>query len=176
MKFARWCTLVLTVALLFTGCTVPGQDKDSSDSGAKPDKVVFSKTATARYISNGITEQLGIVMFVECPRSLPKKKGKTFTCWARSTDSGPLPVKAEVADSSSNSTWRFDAISTTDIARSIATEIKKQKDVDVTVDCPDAVPLKKGSTFTCEALDSNSASYPVHVEMTDEKGNVSWKV
>ncbi len=41
--------------------------------------------------------------------------------------------------------------------------------------CPDR-PIKKGDTFDCDGTDSDGQHLTFHVEQTDDKGNVDWKL
>jgi hypothetical protein len=44
-----------------------------------------------------------------------------------------------------------------------------------TLTCPDR-PIKKGDTFDCNGTDSDGQALTFHVEQTDEKGAVDWKL
>lgn len=130
----------------------------------------------ARHISNGIAQQLGVVLFVECPPDLPDEPGERFECTARSTDTQVLPIEATVQDEDENVEWKLDAISTTGIARTIAGEIKTRRNLEVSIDCPDVVAPAEGDEFECEARTAKGETYPVRATFTDDEGNVTWEV
>ncbi len=61
------------------------------------------------------------------------------------------------------------------IEKSIQAEVKA-KGVDLTsVTCPSR-PIKKGDTFDCDGVDTDGQKLVFHVDQTDDKGSISWKL
>ena len=58
----------------------------------------------------------------------------------------------------------------------IKSGVKKQNGIDVTVDCPDSVDWKTGSTFTCDVTRADGTKSTAIVKMTSDDGHVSWTV
>jgi hypothetical protein len=58
----------------------------------------------------------------------------------------------------------------------IESGVKEQNGVDVTVDCPDSVDWKTGSTFTCDVTQSDGTKNTAIVKMTSDDGHVTWTV
>ncbi len=58
----------------------------------------------------------------------------------------------------------------------IAEGILEQTDTEVTVQCPDDVPIEQDNTFDCTARDSDGTESTVEVTQTDDEGNIQWKL
>jgi Domain of unknown function (DUF4333)/Protein of unknown function (DUF2510) len=67
-------------------------------------------------------------------------------------------------------------LDTAAIERQIAHDLTAQTRSNVTVSCPDSIPLATGSTFTCTATSSDGSSTSVLVVQNDDQGNVSWSI
>lgn len=158
------CVLIVTVAA--TGC---GSNDD------KPTTKLNSKKVE-QFLSEDATAQLKAAVTVNCPSSIAAKDGKKFTCSAQSQDGKPIPLKATQTDAKGNVTWQMDARSTTAIAEDIVVEVKRQKKLVVTVDCPDVIKLEQGATFDCLAIPDSGDTVVVKVTQTDSKGSVRWAI
>ena len=67
-------------------------------------------------------------------------------------------------------------IDATKVEHSIQTELQG-KGVDLrSLKCPKNEPIKQGATFDCEAVDAQGQTLVIHVDQSDQRGTISWKL
>lgn len=67
-------------------------------------------------------------------------------------------------------------LDTAKLQNEISTEIQQQTGVTVdSVSCPEGIDAKQGTTFDCTAT-AGGDSVTVNVDVTDDDGNVHWKL
>jgi hypothetical protein len=140
----------------------------------EPDTLDAGKAEGA--ISEGIKQQLDVDLRVECPGNVELEKGRKFTCEGTARNSEDIPIDARQKDAAGHISWTARVMGTSRIEESISQEIRKTRNIVVTLDCPDAVQLKVDHEFECRVETPDGQRDRVIVSITDEDGSVSWEV
>jgi len=116
------------------------------------------------------------VKSVSCPKSVPFKKGATFTCTATGADGTTAPVQLTQTDGKGNvhisaPTLLHTGTAAKLIAKGLSTKLK----FPVTVKCPDLVNAHRGTTLTCTATHGKQTR-KVLVTATDDKGSIDYRL
>ena len=142
-------------------------------------------TAVEDQIAQGIQEQLGVAVTVDCPDGVDQEQGNDFTCTAVDDRGNEATVKVTQVDDEGNLEWDLDAagllgeealLDDVALESQIAAWFEDQAGVPVVVDCPGGVDLERGNDFTCTATDQAGESVEVAVTQDDDLGNVSWEI
>lgn len=161
----RFALVLLAAALVISGC-----------GGSKEEEPRLDANKAAGAISEGVKEQLDVDLRVTCPDDVLLAKEREFTCEGEGGDSETIKIKATQVDDEGNITWNAAVMGTSQIEESVAADIRKERDVIVTLDCPDAVKLAVDHAFECGAEDPDGNKDRIEVKITDEDGSVSWQV
>ena len=110
---------------------------------------------------------------VTCP-DRPIKKGDTFDCDGVDSDGQHLTFHVEQKDDKGNVDWKLDGMMIN--KQKIGDSIEKAVGAAADVRCPEkTVVMKVGESFTCD-LHVGAQMKKVELTLTDDKGNVSWKI
>lgn len=136
-------------------------------------------------IAEGIQEQLGIAVTVDCPDGVDQEQGNDFTCTAVDDEGDEATVSVTQIDDEGNLEWDVEAagllgedalLDDVALESQIAAWFEQQAEILVVVDCPDSIGQQQGNDFTCTATDQAGDSVDVAVTQEDDLGNVSWEV
>jgi hypothetical protein len=134
-------------------------------------------------ISTGLKEQIGVeVKSVTCPEDRPIKAQDQFTCDVEVDDANfdglEFVVNVTQEDDEGNISWEAEGLLSLDaIEKQVTDGIAQQLEVEVTTECGPAYKVaKKGERFECKASDSSGVSKTILIEVTDNEGNVNWKL
>lgn len=162
IRFVHGVALATTV-MLVSGCG--GGDEPTLDAG---------KAEGA--ISRGIKEQLDVDLRIECPRGIPLREGRSFTCTGSAEGSEDVEIEARQTDDDGNIAWKADLMATSQIEEQVAASIRESRELIVTLDCPEAVVLEIGHDFDCDVSTPEGEEDIIRVTIEDEDGNVTWVV
>ncbi|MEI6667069.1 MAG: DUF4333 domain-containing protein [Acidobacteriota bacterium] len=133
-------------------------------------------------ISAGLNEKLGVtISSLTCPESREAKAGDSFECTAAVQSGGTLTVTVTQTDANAHIDWKVknteNLMDLLALETQIVTGLKQQASVDATVSCGGKYRVSiTGKTFECTAKTADGKTAPVIITMTDDKGNVNWKV
>lgn len=144
-----------------------------SGCGGDEPKTLNSREIEA-FLSEDASAKLGVDISVDCPNHIVAKKGARFECNATTPDSEPVPLLAVQENTKGDVTWKMNARATRVIEQNIERGVQKQKQLHVTVNCPDLIELRKGESFECTALHQNGKRTVVRVVQADDRGSVNW--
>ncbi len=137
---------------------------------------VIDSGKVEKTIGRSVIDQTGArVKSVSCPKDQAAKKGDTFTCTVVATDGTKGEATVTQKDDEGNLGTAAPFLHIRDDERLIATQIKQQTKVTVTVTCPEIVVLKVGGKFRCTASDGK-LTRQVETTMTDDQGNLRFKL
>src|SRR3954454_8824279 len=161
----------LAVGALSAGC---GSSSDNTATSATP------KTVDDAQVEQGITEDLSTsttkVTSAKCPSDVPVQKGDTFTCTV-TFDNGATG-KATVTQLGANK-YAYELTpgsvqvpgSTADAA--VEKSLAAQGITDATVNCPDNIIVKVGTTVTCDVTGAQGvAGGTVTFTFSDAEGDI----
>jgi len=116
------------------------------------------------------------VKSVSCPKSIPYKKGATFTCTATGADGTTAPVLLTQTDAKGDVHISAPTLlHTGTAAKLIAKGLSSRLKFSVTVKCPDLVNAHRGTTLTCTATHAGKTR-KVLVTATDDKGSIDYRL
>jgi hypothetical protein len=116
---------------------------------------------------------------VDCPEKVAIAKDSSFDCTAHYPNN--INIKLTMKQTSDKGDVVVTAVSgvvmSKAIERQVIEGVKKQKNVDATVDCGDRMrPATPGSTFNCKLSDKEGGTAVVVVKVKDETGSIEWSV
>jgi hypothetical protein len=116
------------------------------------------------------------VKSVSCPKSVPFKKGDSFTCTATGADGTTAPVMVTQTDGKGNVHISAPTLLHTGTAsKLIAKGLSNKLKLAVTVKCPDLVSAHRGTTLTCTATHGKQTR-KVIVTATDDQGSIDYRL
>jgi hypothetical protein len=115
------------------------------------------------------------VAAVDCPDSVPARKGGEFRCTARFPDGETDPVQVVQTDDEGHVRARLVNIVTGKLERLITAQFAAQG-LTVTTRCPDRHPIRRGDVFTCSVRDRAGRSGTVRVTQLDDAGRVRFEL
>lgn len=143
-----------------------------------PGKLDMAKVQSS--IQSGAQSQLGLnVQTVTCPTEVEAKTGGNFTCAVKSSDlTEDLTIEVTQKDDKGNVEWKskYDVHPSENVEEEIATSLLTNNSVAADITCPTKVLKKKGYKFECKAEDANGGTGTVKVEVTNDDGDVEWKL
>jgi hypothetical protein len=116
---------------------------------------------------------------VDCPAKVAIAKDSSFDCTAHYPNN--INIKITMKQTSDKGDVVVTAVSGVVMSKSIEPQVvegvKKQKNVDVKIDCGDRMhPATPGSTFNCKLSDNQGGTAVVVVKVKDETGAIDWTV
>ncbi|MEA2372192.1 MAG: hypothetical protein QOH12_2586 [Solirubrobacteraceae bacterium] len=113
---------------------------------------------------------------VSCPKSIPFKKGASFTCTATGADGTTAPVLVTQTDGKGNVHISAPTLlHTGTAAKLIAKGLSSRLKFPVTVKCPDLVNVHRGTGLTCTATHAGQTR-KVKVTVTDDTGSIDYRL
>ena len=139
---------------------------------------MIDKDKAEQLVADTIKEDLNQQVEVSCPDDVEVKKGDTFDCEVTGDVSGTAKVTQTSDDGDVIAEFKPPAGQGKDLTinidlveREIQEQVQKQGGVEnVTVRCPEEVPIEKGNTFDCQV--SGGATGTSTVKQVDDTGNV----
>lgn len=129
-----------------------------------------------RGIARSILAQRDLQSIVSCPKSVPIRTGRAFTCMA-GLQVGWYPLYVTETDDDGHVRWSDpQALVTLDsdrVRRAIAGSITAQRGLHALVSCPVEVLQQAGVVFTCRAM-VGDRTYPFTVTEVDGRGHVRY--
>lgn len=146
-------------------------------SGCTPSDLDTDKLETI--ITAEFSKQTDIaVESVDCPKTIKLKSENSFDCQINAFDGKKLGVIVSQDDGEGNISWDIEEglIHLTTIEKSIQAGFRKRS-VEVTADCGSSYKIaQQGDTFSCDVRDDRRRLGKVRVDVSDSKGNVTWKL
>jgi hypothetical protein len=168
----RWIVAPVLVALAATGC--------GSSSGDSTSTTAQTRTVDDQQVEQGIEQSLSTsstkVTKVSCPSDEPVEKGATFTCSV--TFSNSATGKVTVTQQGANRyTYKLKSGSVQIPGSSVEAQLKKELASggapNATVNCPDNIIVKTGTTVTCDVSGAQGAANgTVTFTFSDAEGTV----
>ncbi len=160
--------------------TVTQQDDQGTVAWEITDGIVelTIRSGTQDLVSQYIDSSLGTTgASVECPEKIEIKKGGQFECTSV-VDGVTVRAHVEQQNDQGNVSYKLvgGVVFSEKLGIIVEAELGAQK-VKATVDCGSPIRLSKpGTTFTCNAVDSNGQTATIDVRINDESGDVNWKL
>jgi len=171
MARKRWIVAPALVALAVAGC---GSSDDSTATSAEP------RTVDDQQVEQGIEQSLSTssekVTSASCPSDVAVQKGDTFTCSV--TFSNDATGKVTVTQQGANHyTYALKSGSVQIPGSSVETSLEKDLAAagapGATVNCPDNIIVKTGTTVTCDVSGAQGvANGSVTFTFSDAEGTV----
>jgi hypothetical protein len=160
----KGATLLLSFTpLVFAGC--PGQ---------------LDAAKLEKEIAATIEDKTGAeVESVTCPKERTLKKGDEFTCKVDFEGGGDAKVAAEQTSDTGDVSFKLKGavIVPKRLEKKISKGLEEQGFSNIKVDCGKKVRMaKEDDTFTCKATDPQGVTRTLAVTVTDDDGNIAWKV
>ena len=161
----RWSAVVAVVVGLL-GVAACGSD----------DTVDASK-AEQGFESSLLSTSTTQITSASCPDDVKKEKDRTFTCDVKLSGGGKAGVT--VTQTSDHNTFSYAFRSGSVVLPGSTVDKEIEQDLadagikDATVNCPDTVPVKTGTTVTCPVTTSSGRQATVSFEFSDSSGTVS---
>lgn len=143
-----------------------------------PGKLDMEKIKSS--VQSGVSSQLGLkVDSVTCPTEVEAKAGGTFSCTVKTSDlTEELPVEVTQNDDKGNVTWKskYEIAPSEKVEDEVSTSLATESNIAADITCPAKVLKKKGYRFECKAEDASGDTAVVKVEVTNDDGDVEWKL
>ncbi len=111
-----------------------------------------------------------------CPDDVKKEEGKTFTCDVKLSGGGKAQVTVTQTSDRNTFTYTFKSGSVVLPGSAVDKEVEQSlADAGVegaTVNCPDSVPVKPGTSVTCPITTANGAQATTTFTFSDSSGSV----
>ena len=161
----RWSAVVAVVVGLLA---MPGCGSDDTVDASKAEEGIESSS-----LSTSTTQ----ITSASCPDDVKKEKDKTFTCDVKLSGGGKAEVTVTQTSNRNTFSYAFKSGSVVLPGSTVDKEIEQDlADAginDATVNCPDTVPVKTGTTVTCPVTTSSGRQATVSFEFSDSSGTVS---
>ena len=149
---------VAIVAALLAGVAVPtgcGGDDDTVDA-----------SQVEQQIEQKVTIATSKVASVSCPDDVKSETGATFNCTAKLEDGGSAKIEVVETEAPDKFTYTVKPgtveLAGKSVEQAVGDDLAAQGVEDATVQCPDPVEVKPGTTVTCSvsgARDVGSVSF-----------------
>jgi len=162
MSSARCLGLALLSAALVAGC---GDDEpDTVDAAQIEEEIVLQLSSVTAKVAT-----------VSCPDDVESEAGAKFTCNAKLDKGGSAKVVVTQQDENAFS-YSFKPGSVKLAGATVDKELEKDLAAsgvpNATVNCPDPVQVKAGTTVTCPVVGAGGGQATVSFEFTDESGSI----
>ena len=148
-------------ALVLAGCGSDTVDASKAEQGIEDSSLSASTTE---------------ITSASCPDDVEKEKDKTFTCDVKLSDGGKAEVTVTQTSNQNTFSYAFKPGSVVLAGSTVDKEIEQElADAGVegaTVNCPDEVPVKEGTTVTCPITYSSGRQGSVSFVFSDSSGTV----
>ena len=148
-------------ALVVAGCGSDTVDASKAEEGIENSDLSTSTTQ---------------ITSASCPDDVEKEKGKTFTCDVKLSGGGKAQVTVTETSNQNTFSYAYKSGSVVLPGSTVDKEIEQDlADAGVegaTVNCPDEVPVKEGTTVTCPVTYSSGRQGTVSFVFSDSSGTV----
>ncbi len=138
--------------------------------------VLYDVKMAQQTAKEAVTNTVGArVRSVTCPGDVEPKKGRALTCAVRGTDGSIGGVQVvPTGDDGAVTVKKLALLNVRELENTIALGLgKRLGGVNITITCPEIIPIKAGDKFACQATQGASKG-PVQVTQTDGQGNVTY--
>ena len=158
----RKLSFLVAVGLLATvGCGDDTVDASKAEQGIEDSSLSTSTTQ---------------ITSASCPDDVKQEKGKTFTCDVELSGGGKAQVTVTQASDRNTFTYAFKAGSVvlpgSTVDKEVEQDLADAGVKDATVNCPDTVPVKPGTTVTCPITSSSGREATVTFTFSSSSGTV----
>ena len=158
----RKLALLVVLGLLATaGCGDDTVDASKAEEGIESSPLSTSTTQ---------------ITSASCPDDVKKEEGKTFTCDVKLSGGGKAQVTVTQASDRNTFTYTFKSGSVVLPGATVDKEVEQNlADAGVegaTVNCPDTVPVKPGTSVTCPITTANGRQATTTFTFSDSSGTV----
>jgi len=144
-------------------------------SGCGDDTVDASK-AEQGIESSQLSTSTTQITSATCPDDVKKEKGKTFTCDVKLSGGGKAQVTVTQQSDHNTFSYAFKSGSVvlpgTTVDKEVEQDLANAGVKDATVNCPDTVPVKPGTTVTCPITSSSGREATVTFTFSSSSGTV----
>jgi hypothetical protein len=145
-------------------------------AGCAGDDTVDASKAEQGIESSSLSASTTQITSAACPDDVKKEKGKTFTCNVTLSGGGDAQVTVTQTSDHDTFSYAFKSGSVVLPGSTVDKEVEHNlADVGVegaTVNCPDTVPVKTGTTVTCPVTSSGGGQATVSFTFSDSSGTV----
>ena len=161
----RWTAVAGSIAVAI-GALAVGCGSDTVDSSKAEQGIENSSLSTST------TE----ITSASCPDDVKKEKGKTFTCDIKLSGGGKAEVTVTQTSDHDTFSYAFKSGSVvlpgSTVDKSVEQDLADAGVKGATVNCPDQVPVKPGTTVTCPITTSSGHQATVSFAFSDSSGSV----
>jgi ferredoxin len=155
------CLAVAVGLFAATGCGSDTVDASKAEQGIENSAL---STSTSKITS------------ASCPDDVKKEKGKTFTCNVKLSGGGK--AKVTVTQTSNHNTFSYAFKQGSVVLTGATVDKELEQDLanagveDATVNCPESVPVKVGTTVTCPIATASGRQATVTFTFSDASGTI----
>jgi Domain of unknown function (DUF4333) len=153
--------LGIVVVLAGMGCGSDTVDSNKAESGIE-DSALSASTAQ--------------ITSASCPDDVKKEKGKKFTCDVKLSGGGEAKVTASQTSDHNTFSYAFKSGSVvlpgSTVDKSVEQDLADAGVEGATVNCPDKVPVKPGTTVTCPISTASGRQATVSFSFSSSSGTV----
>jgi hypothetical protein len=161
----RWSAAAAALAVAGVLAAV-GCGSDTVDSSKAEDGIENSS------LSNSTTD----ITSASCPDDVKKEDGKTFTCDVKLSGGGKAEVTVTQTSNHNTFSYAFKSGSVvlpgSEVDKQIEQELADAGVQGATVNCPDEVPVKTGTTVTCPITGASGNQATVSFQFSDSSGTI----
>ena len=156
----------LSILAVFGLLAMAGCGDDTVDASKAEEGIESSPLSTS---TTNITS-------ASCPDDVKKEEGKTFTCDVKLSGGGKAEVTVTQTSDRNTFTYAFKSGSVVLPGSAVDKEVEQSlADAGVegaTVNCPDSVPVKPGTSVTCPITTANGRQATTAFTFSDSSGTV----
>jgi uncharacterized protein DUF4333 len=161
-----WTAVAPALAVVVGALAAVGCGSDTVDSSKAEDGIESSSLSTS-------TTQ---ITSASCPDDVNKEKDKAFTCDVKLSGGGK--AKVTVTQTSDHNTFSYAfksgsvVIPGSTVDKEVEQNLVNAGVKGATVNCPESVPVKTGTTVTCPVTTSSGRQATVSFVFSDDSGSV----
>ena len=145
-------------------------------AGCGSDDTVDASKAEQGIESSSLSTSTTEITSASCPNDVKKEKDKTFTCDVKLSGGGKAKVTVTQTSNHNTFTYAFKSGSVvlpgSTVDKAVEQDLADAGIKDATVNCPDSVPVKPGTTVTCPITTSSGRQATVSFEFSSSSGTV----
>ena len=140
------------------------------------DDTVDASKAEQGIESSSLSTSTTQITSASCPDDVKKEKDGTFTCDVKLSGGGKAEVTVTQTSDRNTFSYAFKSGSVvlpgSTVDKEIEQDLADAGIKDATVNCPDTVPVKTGTTVTCPITTASGRQATVSFEFSDSSGTV----
>ena len=145
-------------------------------AGCGSDDTVDASKAEQGIESSSLSTSTTQITSASCPDDVKKEKDGTFTCDVKLSGGGKAQVTVTQTSNHNTFSYAFKSGSVelpgSTVDKTIEQDLADAGIKGATVDCPDTVPVKPGTTVTCQITTTSGRQATVSFEFSDSSGTV----